>query len=294
MALVGALAAHANAGPTFIITKGKTMFRVDDNGTEQFTLNDALLSLTIDKNGALIGGSGTTLNDGYVELYELTGALGESPTLVQVGATTQRIPTLTNIQGSLYGITREPGGPNNLLFSMDDDFNISAIGHVGAASELVGSGYDPVNDKYYVADFQQDVLYDVDYTNATINESIDVTSDLGFQGAEWFEGQLWIGQVDNAADALVVGTLDIETGTFNQSFVAFEGVGAIPGTVAFTIVPGGCPQDCNADGALNILDFVCFQQHFVAGDDAADCNADGVLNVLDFVCFQLKFVEGCG
>jgi hypothetical protein len=25
----------------------------------------------------------------------------------------------------------------------------------------------------------------------------------------------------------------------------------------------------------------------------ADCNGDGVLNILDFVCFQNKFVSGC-
>jgi len=54
-----------------------------------------------------------------------------------------------------------------------------------------------------------------------------------------------------------------------------------------------CPADCNGDGILNILDFVCFQNLFVNGDDAADCNNDGVLNILDFVCFQGEFVKGC-
>jgi hypothetical protein len=56
---------------------------------------------------------------------------------------------------------------------------------------------------------------------------------------------------------------------------------------------GGCAADCNDDGQLNILDFVCFQGLFVAGDPAADCNDDGLLNILDFVCFQGTFVEGC-
>ncbi len=55
----------------------------------------------------------------------------------------------------------------------------------------------------------------------------------------------------------------------------------------------GCAADCNDDGVLNILDFVCFQGLFTNGDDAADCNNDGVLNILDFVCFQQVFQAGC-
>ena len=55
----------------------------------------------------------------------------------------------------------------------------------------------------------------------------------------------------------------------------------------------GCSPDCNADGVLNILDFVCFQGLFQNGDAGADCNQDGVLNILDFVCFQQSFQGGC-
>jgi len=52
--------------------------------------------------------------------------------------------------------------------------------------------------------------------------------------------------------------------------------------------------DCNEDGSLDILDFVCFQGLFAAGDPDADCNEDGMLNVLDFICFQAAFQDGCG
>jgi outer membrane protein assembly factor BamB len=55
----------------------------------------------------------------------------------------------------------------------------------------------------------------------------------------------------------------------------------------------GCAPDCNDDGALNILDFVCFQGLFQAGNEGADVNGDGVLNILDFVAFQGLFVKGC-
>jgi len=55
----------------------------------------------------------------------------------------------------------------------------------------------------------------------------------------------------------------------------------------------GCYPDCNADGALTVADFGCFQTRFVAGDPYADCNADGQRTVADFGCFQTKFVAGC-
>jgi len=56
---------------------------------------------------------------------------------------------------------------------------------------------------------------------------------------------------------------------------------------------GECVADCNADGQLNVFDFVCFQLAFQSGDLAADCTKDGELNVFDFVCFQQVFAAGC-
>ena len=54
-----------------------------------------------------------------------------------------------------------------------------------------------------------------------------------------------------------------------------------------------CPGDANGDGELNVLDFVAFQQLFVAGDNGADCDGDDGLSVLDFVCFQAVWSAGC-
>ena len=57
--------------------------------------------------------------------------------------------------------------------------------------------------------------------------------------------------------------------------------------------PSGCFADCDGNGVLNILDFVCYQGLFQAGDPGADCDGNGVLNILDFVCFQGAFQAGC-
>jgi hypothetical protein len=87
----------------------------------------------------------------------------------------------------------------------------------------------------------------------------------------------------------MLGTIDLDAGTFNPI-----------GPVGFTDIRGlafageaGCFADCDGNGVLNILDFVCYQGLFQNGDPGADCDGNGVLNILDFVCFQGAFLNGC-
>ena len=68
--------------------------------------------------------------------------------------------------------------------------------------------------------------------------------------------------------------------------------GQTEGWIAF-LGDAVCYPDCNADGALTVADFGCFQTEFVTGDPHADCNGDGLLTVADFGCFQTSFVSGC-
>jgi hypothetical protein len=65
-------------------------------------------------------------------------------------------------------------------------------------------------------------------------------------------------------------------------------------TLTFNLVSitGPC-ADCNADGNVDVLDFVCFQSEWQAQTVAGDCNGDGAYNILDFVCFQGRYVGGC-
>jgi len=56
----------------------------------------------------------------------------------------------------------------------------------------------------------------------------------------------------------------------------------------------GCYADCDGSGALDIFDFVCFQDAFVSGEGYADCDGNLMLDVFDFLCFQDDFVAGCG
>jgi len=54
-----------------------------------------------------------------------------------------------------------------------------------------------------------------------------------------------------------------------------------------------CEADFNADGTLNVIDFVSYQEAFANGSLLADINDDGELNILDFTSFQSSFAVGC-
>ena len=56
---------------------------------------------------------------------------------------------------------------------------------------------------------------------------------------------------------------------------------------------GGCIADCDGNGEVNTLDFLCFLNLFSAGDPGADCDGNGVINTLDFLCFLNAFSAGC-
>lgn len=58
-------------------------------------------------------------------------------------------------------------------------------------------------------------------------------------------------------------------------------------------VEPACRADCDGSGALDIFDFLCFQNLFATGDPAADFDGDGRLTIFDFLDFQNLFAAGC-
>ncbi len=73
------------------------------------------------------------------------------------------------------------------------------------------------------------------------------------------------------------------------------GGGTAPGVAQWV----GCPNCyANCDNStiaprLNVLDFMCFLNKFVARDPYANCNVDATIDINDFVCFMSKFAVGC-
>ena len=66
------------------------------------------------------------------------------------------------------------------------------------------------------------------------------------------------------------------------------------GTQITEIIIESCYPDCDQSGALDIFDFLCFQNSFVLGESyACDCDPDPACDIFDFLCFQNAFVAGC-
>ncbi len=101
--------------------------------------------------------------------------------------------------------------------------------------------------------------------------------------------------IDGGGGASTGGGFELR-GTIGQPDAGAMSGGAFALSGGFWTGAGGpplCYPDCNADGALTVADFGCFQTKFVIGDPYADCNGDSLLTVADFGCFQTKFVSGC-
>lgn len=98
------------------------------------------------------------------------------------------------------------------------------------------------------------------------------------------------GNSDDRGHAVAIGDEAIVAAGWAWSFGAGQGDLHL---VAYDDPALGCAADMNADGSLDILDFIAFQNAFTAQDPEADCDGDGDLSILDFICFQNLFMAGC-
>jgi len=65
------------------------------------------------------------------------------------------------------------------------------------------------------------------------------------------------------------------------------------GIVRLVACESDCYADFNADGVLDLFDFLAFVNAFNAGQPAADCDGDQGLTLFDFLCFVNAFNAGC-
>ena len=123
------------------------------------------------------------------------------------------------------------------------------------------------------------------------------TSSGGGHNGPTFGGVLDYWTPGGVGDSLTwqgTSTADLPDGELLFSTLA----GTLGGGIAANWEPahrGGdkCLPDCNLDGELNTLDFLCFLNFFSNGDPEADYNNDGVINTLDFLAFLNDFNAGC-
>ncbi|MCH8271263.1 MAG: hypothetical protein IH985_08665 [Planctomycetes bacterium] len=95
-----------------------------------------------------------------------------------------------------------------------------------------------------------------------------------------FQGPAGAPSASNAADYALTPLPAVLTNNAGESFT-------------ITLDPP-CYADCDGNGALDIFDFLCFQNSFVLGEAyACDCDPDPACDIFDFLCFQNAFVAGC-
>ena len=112
-------------------------------------------------------------------------------------------------------------------------------------------------------------------------------------------GVMIVGELPNNQTGSITGTL--EPGTYSLGLGALlhahrggTSTSISVGYVTLWLGEMPCYADCDQSGALDIFDFLCFQNSFVSGEPyACGCDPDPVCDIFDFLCFQNAFVAGC-
>lgn len=78
-------------------------------------------------------------------------------------------------------------------------------------------------------------------------------------------------------------------------FASWQDSGRFGEQLAYVIEWDECPceADLTGDCELTIIDFVAFQNAWLLQKPEGDCDANGVYNILDYVCYQQMFLAGC-
>jgi len=225
---------------------------------------------------------------------------------------------------ALYEIDVNTGAVAN-SYALDD----SAI----SGYTIRGLAVDGNGTIYAVADTAPfgsiDVLVTIDLNTLSYNV-VGPMNEPGVQGLAFHQGRLYAVVLDNTGGPAQLFSVDPTTGATNaiggdfgsnqQTLESCDGrlyasrvelVSVDPATGATTLIGShgatddirglacvgesmGCYPDCTGEGTLDIFDFLCFQDDFVAGGSyACECNGDPVCDIFDFLCFQDAFVQGC-
>jgi uncharacterized membrane protein len=133
------------------------------------------------------------------------------------------------------------------------------------------------------------------------------TSDIGSEAFIWDAVKGLRSVATAAAESGITGlegwTLRAATGvSADGRIVTGWGINPSGDTEAWVLRlpdPVLCYANCDASTAppiLNVADFTCFRNHFLAGDSYANCDGSStapLVNIADFACFLNRFAAGC-
>jgi len=220
-AALGAGALPAQAGPVFLATHGRTLYRTTPDGpVETFTLSDEVIGLAVRPDGAIIATSSSPTGGGSTfEMYQLQGELGDSPTLAPLTTTLVGLYSAIEFIGDTYYGFR--GGTDDLYTIDPTDFSEELVGSTGLGSlRAGGAGYDPATDTLYMGNNLTDSLYTVDYNPgpkadpvATLIGSFSV--DTFLHGFDFSDGTLYAAATESESGRFILGSIDVQSGLFS-------------------------------------------------------------------------------
>lgn len=251
----------------------------DDNDSKFFELDfDGELDLTVCR----LGGTAEKIWDNNAGVYALTNGL------------------ISNQSDSSLDVEMAD-------FDGDGDLDmITAQGESGTFTNRIYINTGEPKDNLAPRIVSFDELDDTDDTGGPYVVRADVRDDNSSDAGAWLQGVTLNYQANGGAVMAVPMTWaghQIYRGeipgqasgtTVEYSVEATDWAGNIGSGTSHSFQVGSvCAGDCDGNGVLNVLDFLCFQNSWSAQDPKGDCDGNGLYNVLDFICFQNAFQEGC-
>jgi hypothetical protein len=207
-------------------------------------------------------------------------------------------------QGTLWGTTNVGGngGPTpEALYTIDPATGSAQVrfDYIDTEYDFGGIDIDTDTGKMYGTNDDPSPhglgLFEIDPANLTITKVVSAPT---FPGSNSDIDGLAVGGgrayfiIDQMGEFAVYNliTNQFEAGVRNPwlSSALFAG-----GAWAPSLLGPSCYADCDGNEVLDVFDFLCFQDAFVAMDPYADCDGNSAFDVFDFLCFQDAFVTGC-
>ncbi|MCA9278083.1 MAG: SBBP repeat-containing protein [Phycisphaeraceae bacterium] len=198
-----------------------------------------------------------------------------------------------------------PESENYGNIALDSTGNVYLAGAV--SGDISVMKLDPTGTPIWISTFgsaDMDAVWEIEI------DSNDTLYLAGSYAGASNSGDAFVAQLDNNGNQLwlhSVGSaqIDVARGLFldemNNIYIAGVTYGNLfapsmmsgPDGFIAKFAPDVCYADCDSDGDLDIVDYICFGNAYAAQDPYADCDGSGSLNVFDYICFGNAYAAGC-